>query len=59
MKIALVTGGSRGISWATSLLLARKGYCVVVNYRHNGAAEEKVVAQILQLYQPVWRCHTG
>lgn len=48
MKIALVTGGSRGIGRATSLLLARQGYCVVVNYRQNGAAAEEVVAQILQ-----------
>ncbi|KAB8305327.1 SDR family oxidoreductase [Erwinia endophytica] len=48
MKIALVTGGSRGIGRATSLLLARQGYCVVVNYRQNSAAAEEVVAQILQ-----------
>ncbi|WP_158783944.1 SDR family oxidoreductase [Pantoea sp. BAV 3049] len=43
MKIALVTGGSRGIGRATSILLARQGYCVVVNYhRHKEAAEEVV-----------------
>lgn len=35
MKIALVTGGSRGIGKATSLLLAQHGYKVVVNYLRN------------------------
>lgn len=46
MNIALVTGGSRGIGRATSLLLARKGYQVAVNYHRNQAAAEEVVAMI-------------
>lgn len=46
MNIALVTGGSRGIGRATSLLLARKGYKVAVNYHRNQAAAEEVVAMI-------------
>ena len=40
-KVALVTGGSRGIGRATCVELARAGYAVIVNYRQNlGAAEE-------------------
>jgi len=40
-KVALVTGGSRGIGRATCLELARSGYAIMINFRHNlGAAEE-------------------
>lgn len=46
MNIALVTGGSRGIGRATSLLLARQGYQVAINYHRNQAAAEEVVAMI-------------
>ncbi|PLR31267.1 NAD(P)-dependent oxidoreductase [Chimaeribacter californicus] len=45
-KVAVVTGGSRGIGRATALLLAREGYRVAVNYRSNQAAADDVVAQI-------------
>ncbi|MFC0142215.1 SDR family oxidoreductase [Erwinia mallotivora] len=48
MKIALVTGGSRGIGRATSLLLARQGYVTAVNYHRDHAAAEEVVTQIHQ-----------
>lgn len=48
MKTALVTGGGRGIGRATSLLLARHGYQVCVNYRQNSFAAQQVVAQICQ-----------
>ena len=44
--VAIVTGGSRGIGAATSLLLAKAGYLVVVNYVSNKPAAEKIVAQI-------------
>jgi 3-oxoacyl-[acyl-carrier protein] reductase len=37
MKIALVTGGSRGIGKAISIRLGREGYHVLVNYRSNEA----------------------
>jgi len=33
-KIALVTGASRGLGYATALLLAREGACVVINGRN-------------------------
>jgi NAD(P)-dependent dehydrogenase (short-subunit alcohol dehydrogenase family) len=45
-KIALVTGGSRGIGAATASLAAARGYAVCVNYRKNQAAAEAVVASI-------------
>jgi NAD(P)-dependent dehydrogenase (short-subunit alcohol dehydrogenase family) len=43
MGVVLVTGGSRGIGRATSLLLARSGYKVVVNYQRNKQAADEVV----------------
>lgn len=45
-KVALITGGSRGIGAATALLAARQGWAVAVNYQANQAAAEAVVAQI-------------
>jgi NAD(P)-dependent dehydrogenase (short-subunit alcohol dehydrogenase family) len=41
-KIALVTGGSRGIGAATCRLLAENEYDVAVNYRDDKAAAEAV-----------------
>ncbi|WP_310606603.1 SDR family oxidoreductase [Buttiauxella brennerae] len=43
MGVVLVTGGSRGIGRATSLLLAQSGYKVVVNYQRNKQAADEVV----------------
>lgn len=45
-KVAVVTGGSRGIGQAIALELARRGAAVVVNYRSNQAAAQEVVAEI-------------
>ncbi|KAF4625268.1 hypothetical protein G7Y89_g12900 [Cudoniella acicularis] len=45
-KIAIVTGGSKGIGRATSLRLARGGATVVVNYSSNSSAADEVVTQI-------------
>ena len=47
-KVLLVTGGSRGIGAATSLLAAEKGWAVAVNYTANPKAADDVVAQIKQ-----------
>ncbi len=46
IKIALVTGGSRGIGRATAILLAKQGYRVAVNYLNNAQAAQKVVNEI-------------
>jgi NAD(P)-dependent dehydrogenase (short-subunit alcohol dehydrogenase family) len=45
-NILLVTGGSRGIGAATARLAGARGYAVAVNYLHNRAAAEAVVADI-------------
>jgi 3-oxoacyl-[acyl-carrier protein] reductase len=45
-KIALVTGGSRGIGRATVLALGRVGAYVVVNYRANEAAAKETLTAL-------------
>lgn len=45
-KIALVTGGGRGIGRAICLELAARGATIIVNYNRSGAAAAEVVAQI-------------
>ena len=45
-KIALVTGGSRGIGRAIAVELAARGAAVVVNYNKSPEAAEQVVKEI-------------
>ncbi len=45
-KIALITGGSRGIGRAIALEFALRGAAVVVNYNKSPEAAEEVVKQI-------------
>lgn len=45
-KIALVTGGSRGIGRAICLELAKRGATLIVNFNSNGDAAREVVAEI-------------
>lgn len=48
-RVALVTGGSRGIGRGIALALARAGADVAVNYRGNADAAEEVVGEIRAL----------
>jgi 3-oxoacyl-[acyl-carrier protein] reductase len=45
-KIAIVTGGSRGIGRGIALELGKRGATVVVNYKGNADAAQEVVEQI-------------
>lgn len=46
MKIALVTGGNRGIGKSAALSLAQKGVGVVLTYNSNASEAEAVVSEI-------------
>jgi 3-oxoacyl-[acyl-carrier protein] reductase len=46
-RVAIVTGGSRGVGRATISRLAARGYAVVVNYLHDQRAAESAVEAIL------------
>jgi len=45
-KIALVTGGSKGIGAAISLMLARDGFDIWLNYRSDHEAASKIAAEV-------------
>ena len=47
--IALVTGGSRGIGRASSLLMAQRGADIAVNYHTRRDAADEVVAAIMAM----------
>ncbi len=48
-KIALITGGTRGIGKTLALTLARQGATLVVNYKQNDAAAQSVLAELQAL----------
>jgi 3-oxoacyl-[acyl-carrier protein] reductase len=52
-KVALVTGGSRGIGRATGIALARAGADIVIHYRENEAAAGGVAREIRSLGREV------
>jgi 3-oxoacyl-[acyl-carrier protein] reductase len=45
-KVAIVTGGSRGIGRAISLELAKQGYYLIVNYKSNTQAATETIQMI-------------
>ena len=49
VKIALVTGGSRGLGRDMALALARKGSDVILTYHQNEEMAQQVVSEIEQL----------
>lgn len=50
-KIALITGGSRGIGRNTAISVAKKGIDVIITYHSNKQEAEQVVAEIQSLGQ--------
>ncbi len=48
-KLALITGGSRGLGRATAFALAHAGTDVIVTYQSQRAAADEVVAQVQAL----------
>ncbi len=52
MKVAVITGGSRGIGRATALLFAEHGYALVVGYHSRKDLAEEVVEKALSLGSP-------
>ena len=47
-RVALVTGGSRGIGRETSLLLAEAGAHVIINYNRSAEEAEKILEEIIR-----------
>ena len=47
-RVAIVTGGSRGVGRATTRRLAAHDYAVVVNYLHDQRAAESAVEAVLE-----------
>jgi len=50
-KVALVTGSSKGIGYATVLALAKNGCHVIINYLNDEAEANKLKSLITQSYQ--------
>lgn len=55
-KVALVTGGSRGIGRAICIELARAGYAVIINFHNDLGAAEKTREEVETLGVPADIC---
>ncbi len=53
-KVALVTGGSRGVGAATAVFLAERGFDVAVNYREKARRAEAVIAEVEAAGRRAW-----
>ncbi|WP_432709349.1 SDR family NAD(P)-dependent oxidoreductase [Pedobacter sp.] len=53
-KIALITGGSRGLGRNMALAIARKGIDVVITYHTKKEAADEVIEQIRLMGQSAW-----
>lgn len=51
-KVAIITGGSRGIGAATAQLFAQKGYAICINYKTQSAPAEKLLQELKALGTP-------
>lgn len=48
-KVAIITGGSRGIGAATAKLFAKNGYAICINYKTQSTPAQKLTQDILDL----------
>lgn len=51
MKIALITGGSRGLGKSMALHLAQKGHDIIITYQHSKEEAQRVVDEIVFIGQ--------
>ena len=46
-KVAIITGGGRGIGAATAQLFSREGYAVCINYKSNSESANRLAQEII------------